>query len=182
MVGLGVVERDRGHERAGPAEQQRVAVCGRFDDRCRAHIAVGTGTVFHHEGLAEHARQFFGNQTRQRIGTAARRGGHDHAHRFAWPGVGVRALHPRCRNRKHGGGCTQRAATRRGCWCCHLIRHLLSPSFMKWCARGVRAKSREIGALETQYDFGMPSTRSAMWLRISSRLTGAMRGIMISRR
>src|SRR5687767_13774707 len=33
-----------------------------------------------------------------------------------------------------------------------------------------------------QYDFGSPNTRSAMWLRISSRLTGAMRGIMLSRK
>jgi hypothetical protein len=33
-----------------------------------------------------------------------------------------------------------------------------------------------------QYDFGNPSTRSAMWQRISCGLTGAMRAIWISRK
>lgn len=33
-----------------------------------------------------------------------------------------------------------------------------------------------------QYDFGSPSTRSAMWLKISCGLTGAMRAIWISRK
>jgi choline-sulfatase len=39
----------------------------------------------------------------------------------------------------------------------------------------------DIGAVR-QYDFGRPSTRSAMWLRINCGLTGAMRAIWISRK
>src|SRR4029077_27544 len=42
--------------------------------------------------------------------------------------------------------------------------------------------SKPFDALHDQYDFGRPSTFSAMKLNASCGLTGAMRGIMISRK
>ena len=75
VAGIGVEARiDR--NRAGVAEQQRVAVGLGLGDRAGAKIAAGAGAVVHHDGVLKRDGKFFRDDPRQRIDAAARRKRH----------------------------------------------------------------------------------------------------------
>lgn len=94
--------------RADGSHQQGVAIAGRPGHDLCAHVASGARPVVHDELLAKRTAKVRHQRTRQDVGSAAGRKGHDDAHRLGGSGaLGMRGWqHRECaaeRDSRQGG-------------------------------------------------------------------------------